>query len=469
MLRPTWQVALTVFVLIVFVSPSRADWLRFRGPNGSGVSDDVVPEKWSAKENLKWKIPLPGPGSSSPIVVGDRVFVTCYSGYGLDQGDPGDQEDLRRHILCIDRNDGKTVWSKTVKPVLPEDPFTGVGMPQHGYASHTPVSDGERVYVFFGKTGILAFDLTGNQLWQKSVGTESGMQGWGSSSSPVLYQNLLIVPATAESEAMVALNKLTGDEVWRQEAAGFSGVWGSPVLAKVDEDRTDLVIAVPNEVWALNPSTGKMRWYCDGVAARTMCSSALAHDGVVYVMESGAGGGGGVAVRVGGSKDVTESHVVWSGRQSGRIGTPVLYKNRLYSFSGGVAQCYDASTGDEVGQLRLSASGIGGADRQRVAVGPQSGIFAQQSDDRRRGAFSRGRGRGGFGNLNYGSPVVAAGKLYYQARSGGCYVFSTGDHFEQLALNKVTGDAENFSGTPAISHGALFIRSNKHLYCVASE
>ncbi len=202
-----------------------------------------------------------------------------------------------------------------------------------------------------------------------------------------------------------------------------------------------------------------------------MCSSALAHDGVVYVMESGAGGGGGVAVRVGGSKDVTESHVVWSGRQSGRIGTPVLYKNRLYSFSGGVAQCYDASTGDEVGQLRLSVSGVGGADRQRVAVGPQSGVFAQQGGDRqRRGGERRGgRGRGGFGNLNYGSPVVAAGKLYYQTRSGGCYVFSTGNNFEQLAFNKITDDAENFSGTPAISHSALFIRSNKHLYCVASE
>jgi outer membrane protein assembly factor BamB len=173
----TATIALT---LILAASSARGDWTRFRGPNGSGISssNEVTPTTWSESENLRWKVPLPGPGSSSPIVVGDRVFVTCWSGYGTDANDPGDQKELKRHLLCIDANTGNTVWSKAVEPYLPEDEFRGM-FTQHGYASHTPVSDGEQVYVFFGKTGALAFDMEGNRLWQTSVGTESGARGWG--------------------------------------------------------------------------------------------------------------------------------------------------------------------------------------------------------------------------------------------------------------------------------------------------
>ena len=146
--------SLTLVLSSTLINGSLAgDWPRFRGPNGTGVSMDEspVPTSWSATENLKWKVALPGPGSSSPIVVGNRVFVTCWSGYGTGRGNPGDQQDLRRHLICIDRQTGDTLWSKTVEPYLPEDPYGGM-FTQHGYASHTPVSDGERVYVFFGKT-----------------------------------------------------------------------------------------------------------------------------------------------------------------------------------------------------------------------------------------------------------------------------------------------------------------------------
>ena len=120
-----------------------ADWARFRGPNGSGVSSDTqpLPTTWSATKNLKWKVELPGPGSSSPIVVGERVYVTCWSGYGTDRGNPGDQKQLRRHLVCLDRNTGGTIWSKAVEPTLPEDEYRGM-FAEHGYASHTPVSDG---------------------------------------------------------------------------------------------------------------------------------------------------------------------------------------------------------------------------------------------------------------------------------------------------------------------------------------
>ncbi len=211
-------VCLIVSVLLLSVGVAgAADWTRFRGPNGSGISPDkqATPLTWSESENLKWKVQLPGPGLSSPIVVGNRVFVTCWSGYGVDGQNPGDQKDLKRHLVCINRESGKEYWTQSIDPYLPEDRYAGM-FAENGYASHTPVSDGERVYVFFGKTGVLAFDLDGKKLWQKSVGTESGARGWGSASSLVLYKNLLIVTASAENEALVALNKETGEQVWKQ-------------------------------------------------------------------------------------------------------------------------------------------------------------------------------------------------------------------------------------------------------------
>ena len=292
-------------IVALLASPVSADWTRFRGPNGSGISSDseTLPTKWSATENLKWKIPLPGPGSSSPIVVGNKVLVTCWSGYGTSRENPGDQSQLRRHLLCLDRETGKTLWSKSIEPLLPEDSYRG-NFTQHGYASHTPVSDGDRIYAYFGKTGAMAFDLDGNVLWQTGIGTESDPRGWGSASSPILYENFVIVTASAESEAMVALDKETGKEVWRQEAAGFGGTWGTPLLVKVDDERTDLVIGVPFEIWALNPGTGKLQWYCEAMDTDSFCSSVVEDAGVIYAIEGR--GGGSIAVRAGGKDDVTK-------------------------------------------------------------------------------------------------------------------------------------------------------------------
>jgi hypothetical protein len=224
---------------------ANGDWLRFRGPNGSGIGSGSVPAKWSDTENLKWKVELPGPGTSSPIIVGDRVFVTCYSGYGVDRENPGEMQDLKRHLVCINREGGEVIWDKPVRAVLPEDPYRGF-ISEHGYASNTPVSDGEHVYVFFGKGGVLAFDFDGKQLWQMGVGTESGPQRWGSGSSLLLYKNLVIVPATEENEAIVALDKKTGKEVWKAQAAGLGNTWGTPILVEVD-GRTELVVAVPSK------------------------------------------------------------------------------------------------------------------------------------------------------------------------------------------------------------------------------
>ncbi len=435
------QFAVLVAFLTFVSSTVAGDWLRFRGPGGSGYVADSgsVPTAWSPSANLAWKAELPGPGVSSPIIVGNRVFLTCYSGYGMDRSEPGDMENLRRHLVCIDAASGATVWQKEVAAVLPEDPYSGAGIPAHGYASHTPTSDGERVYVFFGKTGALAFDFDGNQIWQMSLGTESDPWRWGSSSSPIIHEDLLIVTASAESQAIVGLDKATGKEVWRQEVSGVDGLWGTPTLVKIDDSRTDLVLSVPREIWGLNPTNGKLRWFCSATDAEYAQTSAVAIDEVVYVMTGR--GGGSIAVRVGGEGDVSDDNILWTGNETTSFGSPVAYDGRVYSVSSGVLSAIDDDTGRKVSELRL-----------------------------RGGGSSREGGRpGGFGrSLDYASPIIAGGRLYYLNGSGETFVVELGDKPKQLRVNRLTTDSESFGGTPAISNGRLFIRSNKHLYCVAS-
>jgi len=429
-------------------------WTRFRGPDGSGVSTEAAatPTKWSDTENLKWKTALPGPGSSSPIVVGDKIFVTCWSGYGVDRDGGGDQANLKRHLICIDKSSGKIAWDKSVPAVLPEDEYGGM-FAEHGYASHTPVSDGKKVYVFFGKSGALAFDLDGNQLWQTKLGDGLDPRRWGSSSSPILYNNILIVTASAESQAIVGLDTENGKELWRAEAEGLNSTWGTPILVPIDDKKTDLVIGVPYEFWGLDPTTGKLRWFCEVMETDSFCSSVIAHDGIVYGIEGR--GGGSIAVRAGGKDDVTKTNVVWQGRNSSRISTPIYYDGRIYFFAGRVANCIHAATGKEIYQTRLPAGNINAAEN--TARGNDAGG--------RRG----GAGGGGRGGQDYGSPVIADGKIYFVTRNGDMHVIKASKEFESISVNRVTSDREDFSGSPAISNGEIFVRSSKHLYCISDK
>ncbi|MHC5111660.1 MAG: outer membrane protein assembly factor BamB family protein [Planctomycetota bacterium] len=432
MSRILYVLTLMGFLLITAAPDARADWMRFRGPNGSGIELDSAktPVKWNDKANLKWKIELPGMGVSSPIVVGDRAYVTCYSGYGMNREAPGDQKNLKRHLVSVDIKSGKILWDRTVDAVLPEDPYEGIGVPGHGYASNSPVSDGENIYVFFGKTGALGFSKDGQQLWQTNVGKESDPRRWGTACSPIVYKNLLIVPAAAESEAMVALDTKSGKEVWRQEAAGLANTWSTPLLVPVDEKRTDLVMTTIQEVWGLNPETGKLRWFCEGAKARSFSSSPVSSGDVVYAIEGQSGVA--MAVRAGGKGDVTKSHVVWTGRDKGRFCSPIVHDGHLYSFANGVISVMNAKTGERVNRKRLE-----------------------------------GAGGGGMGGGDYASPILADGKFYMVRRSGETHVLSANPELESLAVNKVTNAKEDFSGTPAVHNGGIIIRSDKHLYCVA--
>lgn len=440
-----------------------SDWPRFRGPNGSGICTDPepIPTEWSDSRNLLWKAELPGPGSSSPIVVGDHVFVTSWSGYADGSGTEGTLESLKRHLVCLDRKTGKRRWMSTVNAKLPEETYRGM-FAENGYASHTPVSDGEVVVAFFGKSGVYAYDLQGHELWKADAGEELDRRGWGSASSPILYQNQVIVTASVESHSIIAFDRTSGKQLWKQEADGFSGTWGTPILVE-EEDGVSIVIGVPYEFWALNPENGRLRWYCESVSANSMCSSVVARNGVLYAVESGPGGGGAVAVRAGGNGDITAVATVWKRTDRSRIDTPVVDGGLLYFVSNGVVSCLDAATGDRVYQARLSGGRGNSADgdNRRRSAGPAGSSTVQPARRSRTGAYGGGQ--------DYSSPIIVDGELIFVRRSGDVYVVKTGREFEQLAVNRFESATGDFHATPAASEGQLFIRGGSSLYCVAAQ
>lgn len=416
--------------LVLATSLSAADWPRFLGPEGTAVSDTAkVPLIWSDDENLRWKVATPGPGSSSPIVQGDKVFLTCWSGYGDREG-ANDPAKLQRHLLCYELATGKKLWEQVVPSKAEEDPWQGF-LTEHGYATHTPVADREQVYVFFGKTGALAFDHDGKQVWHTPLGTGSGRNRWGSGASPILWGDLLIVNAADESRALVALDKKTGRQVWKADGDAIGMAYGTPSVITA-EGRTDLVFALGEEVWGLNPETGKLRWFATHKLPGNV-SPGIVTDGRTAYLFGGYPTQGSVAVKLGGKGDVTASHVLWSTNSSSYVPTPVLHEGRLHVVNdAGFALCLDAATGKEIYRERVIDSGGG-----------------------------RGRGK-----PFYASTVRVGDRLYCVSRRGGTYVLAASATFEKLAHNIFASDDSQFHGTPAILPDGLLLRSDKALYRV---
>ncbi|MGE3780610.1 MAG: PQQ-binding-like beta-propeller repeat protein, partial [Pirellulaceae bacterium] len=216
--RVVWAVALALCVEPW--CPAADNWPAFRGPTGMGTSTaSRLPVQWDASRNIAWKTPLPGPGASSPVVWDSRIYLTCYTGYFIPGQPGGSLEQLRRHLIALNRTDGRLVWNQAVAAKLPEESQ----IRDHGYAASTPAVDDERIYVFFGKTGVLAFDHQGKQLWQTDVGSRT--HGWGTAASPVLYQDLVLINASVESESLYALDRATGTVKWR--ASGVREAWNT--------------------------------------------------------------------------------------------------------------------------------------------------------------------------------------------------------------------------------------------------
>jgi len=410
---------LTVWSLLATVGLAE-DWPQFRGPDASGVSTDTkIPLTFGESENLRWKTPLLGAGSSSPIVIGNRVFVTCFSGKG---------DSLERQLMCLDRESGKVNWVKKVPAEQPEDRYQGY-ITEHGYASNTPVSDGSAVYVFYGKSGVFAYDMQGKQLWHTEVGKQSSNRQWGSAASLILHNDFVIVNAAEEGRKIIALDKSTGKQVWDVASDKLELAYGTPTLTQLKDGSQELLVAVPGEVWGFNPDSGKTSWYAGTNLTGNICPSVIAKDGVAYIF-GGYRSSGSHAFRLGGKQDVTDTHEVWTSRNSSYVATPILHEGHLYWIDDrGQAFCMNAQSGEVV-------------YRERV-----------------RGIRSGGR-------PFYASPIVAGERIYVASRWDGVFVLPAKTEYEVLAQNQFESDESDFNATPAISNGQMFIRSDKFLYCV---
>lgn len=417
------ELRLSCVIGLVFWAASTGlagDWPQFRGPVGQGTSPEKnLPVEWDQSKNVFWKATLPGPGGSTPVVVGNRIYLTCYTGFG-EPGMAGDMNRLQRILVCLDKTNGKTVWSTPTPAKLPEQESI---RDEHGYATSTPVVDDKQIYVFYGKSGALAFTLAGKKIWQTDVG--SGLNGWGSAASPVLHGDLVIINASIESEALYGLDRRTGVQRWR--ANGIKESWNTPLIVKSPTGRDELIVATFGKILAFNPVTGSPLWSCNTDIPWYMVPSLVAHEGVVYCI--GGRSGGSLAVRTGGSGDVTSTHRLWVGKKGSNVSSPIFHDGHLYFAHEqlGIAYCVEGATGRLVYEERL----------------PRAGQF-------------------------YPSAVFGDGKVYYTSRTGKTFVVAAKPQFEMLAVNDLD-DRSYFHASPSIADGRLYIRSDKALYAIGGR
>jgi outer membrane protein assembly factor BamB len=399
------------------VCPLRAEnWPGWRGPRGNGHSaEKQVPLRWSPTENVRWKVALPAPGNSSPIVWGDRVFIT-------QANKSGDT----RSLLCFERTEGKKLWQADVTFEGKEDTHQ-----TNPYCSATPVTDGERIVVSHGSAGMHCYDFAGKERWHKDLGKLQHI--WGNASSPILYDNLAILwCGPGERQFLLAVDKKTGKEVWRHDEPGGSsgknkpwiGSWSTPIVVKV-QGREELILSVPEKVKGFDPKTGKELWSCSGLGKLVYTSPACSEDGIVISL---AGyGGPGLAVRAGGNGDVTATHRLWhhAKRNPQRIGSPLIIGSRAYLINEpGQGSCFDLPTGKD--------------------------LWKQQRTTSR----------------TWGSLVYAAGRLYVTNVGGETIVLEPGPTPKILARNRL---GETVRASLAVSEGEFFLRSYNHLWCISDK
>ncbi len=417
----TTFIATLGFGLALESSGWAGDWPQFLGPKADATSSESVPTDWSLSKNLAWKVDLPGAGSSSPIIIGNRVVVTCYSIEG---------QKVKRQIVCLDKVSGDELWTREIDANYTEDAYNGY-ITEHGYASNTPVSDGKSIFVFLGKGGVHSLRLDGDIQWSVDVGKESSNRRWGSAASLVLFENRLIVNASEESQAIIALDQKTGDELWRQEAGMLELAYGTPRLVAPKGGDAELVISVPEEIWALNPKTGKLKWYAESPMTGNVSPSVIVDGDKVYSF-GGYRSSGSIAVRAGGKGNVSDSSTLWSNRSSSYVATPLLHKGKLYWIDDrGIAYCTSASDGEVVYRSRV----------QNLESGRPV----------------------------YASPTLIGDHIYVVTRRSGTIVYDPGDEFKVIAQNRFADDETDFNASPAISEGKLYLRSNKAIYCIAQS
>jgi outer membrane protein assembly factor BamB len=406
---------LLVFVLLA--APVWAEnWPAWRGPHATGVCEERnLPITWSPKQNIRWKVPLPGPGNSTPVIWGDRVFVS----QALDGG-------KRRVVIAFHRADGKKLWQQGMNCQVTE-----TSHPQNPPCSASPVTDGAAVYAHFASAGVVAYDLHGNKLWHRDLGPV--LHKWGNGSSPILYKNLVIVfHGPGAPTFLIALNKRTGKVVWKKKETAINslifGSWSTPVVVRVGE-RDELIMPLPGEriggageFKGYDPASGKELWRCQGLGNEIYAMPIVSTANDLVVGISGHNGPL-MAIRPGGSGDVTRSHQLWrsAGKNPQRIGSGVLHQGRLYLVDApGFVECLDARKGKVLWKERVGA------------------------------------------NL-WGSMLLAEGRLYVTSLEGITLVLAASPKFQVLAKNDIK---EATYAAMAVSNGNVFLRTYKHLYCI---
>ena len=382
------------------------NWPRFRGPTGQGLtSAKGLPITWDKSgKNIVWRAKVPGQGNSSPIVWGQRIFLTSSTEDGTE-----------RSLHCFSADDGKLMWSRQAPAKPPEPGVRG----KNGYASATPVTDGERVIAFLGSCGLVCHDFEGKLLWKYDAVDFRTTHGVGS--SPLLYQDsvIFIHDQNQAASVFVALDKRTGKLLWKQPRAKAM-TWSTPVIVRVG-DHDEIVFAGGATVKGYDPATGKELWSLAGPTVEVVPTIVIGPDMLYSV--SGRNGPT-LALRPGGSGDVTQTHLVWRAVRGGpHVPSPLLLGGRLYTINdNGVAQCLDAATGKMIWHERI--------------------------DD-----------------LFSASPVEAGGLLYFPSESGITYVLRASDKFEVMATNDL---GAGILASPAVVKNRMILRTQDELVCIGS-
>ena len=401
-----------IVCLLAYGPPILADnWPAWRGPTGQGICEETdLPLSWSATEQVRWKLPLPGPGNSTPIVWKGKLFLTQATAGGA-----------MRWTWCVDSKSGKVLWKKSVaysgsEPTHATNPF----------CSASPVTDGERVIVSHGSAGLFCYDLTGKELWRRNLGEFRHI--WGNANTPVISGGSCYINCGPGIRTqLLCLDKKTGKESWKVPIPGghegnggrenWTGSWSTPLVL---DDR--LLVSYPGRLVAFAADTGKELWSCAGLG-KLVYTSPLAREGVAVSMSGFMGPP--LAVRLGVRGEVAESRRLWrQERAQQRIGSGVIHKGHIYILNDpGVLECIQLKTGESLWKNRLAAK-------------------------------------------SWSSVVLSGNRLYTADDGGSCFVVEASPSFKVLARNEL---GERIRASIAVSNGALFIRSYQHLWCIAKK
>jgi outer membrane protein assembly factor BamB len=413
-------------------------WPQWRGPSGQGISDEKnLPTTWSATKNIKWKTPIAGRGHSSPIVWGNKIFLTTAIEGPLVPGAKavkhmdGDKEYIHpdsvgadhKHlfkVICLSRETGKILWEQTSFEGTPYDDRHR----KSSFASSTPATDGKYVYAFFGSEGLYAYDVKGKFAWKADLG-KLATAGMGTGTSPILYDNLVIVQCDEENgerSFIVGINKKTGKEVWRTPRK-VQVSWATPLLVRTTK-RAELITSGNEAVIAYEPATGKELWRHKGVDSNAI-PSPVANNEMVFI-SAGFPTRIAMAIKLGGAGDLVDS-VVWKyAKGTAYVPSPILYGDYLYlTTDRGILTCLDARTGEvkyEGGRAPIPAT------------------------------FTA-------------SPIAFDGKILMTSEDGDTFVIKAGPKHEILGTNTV---GEPVYASPAVADGNIFIRGEKSLYCIGA-